>query len=351
MGGKLKNICLLSPDSGSPRTAVALGLALKLEDAGLKVGFFQPVGTGAGDEEASLFKAVFKLGHPLETICPFRAGPSYLSASASAGGARRHVLEAYAAVKQDADVVIINSPPLPYVAASVGLETESLVSSLEALSVLVTRVTDDYKIDLVIYYDYHLRMRNIPVLGHIFNDVSHPLLVKTEEVYRPVLAKAGCNLLGVIPARTGITAPTAAEYYEALGGELLAGQDNLGLAVEEVIVGAMTVESALRYLRRSTHKAVITGGDRADLALAALATGASVLVLTGGLYPDPQVIARAEERNIPVILVGYDTYSTLEKMNQVVHHMRPVDEQSLAGVRSDIENHCRWDDILSALRS
>ena len=37
-----------------------------------------------------------------------------------------------------------------------------------------------------------------------------------------------------------------------------------------MLVGAMSVESALSYFRRKPNKAVITGGDRADIQLAAL---------------------------------------------------------------------------------
>ncbi len=346
----MKNIYLVSSDGSSPKTAVALGLALKLRDGGLKVGFFKPVGPGPGDEEASLFKEVLKLDHSLDTICPCRVGPSYLSEFYAGDGERGRILQAYDEIKRNAEVVIINSPPFPYIAASVGLEAESLVSSFDALTILVTKVENDHSLDQAIYYNYHLRMRNVHVLGNIFDDVSPPLAVKIEETYRPFLEKAGYSLLGVIPARVGITSPTVAEYYEALGGELLAGQNNMGVAVEEMIIGAMTIESALNYLRRSIHKAVITGGDRADLALAALVTGTSVLILTGGLYPDPKVIAQAEERNIPVILVGYDTYTTLDKMNHVIHHIKSSDEQSLAIARLNIEKHCRWQDILTSLR-
>ena len=77
-----------------------------------------------------------------------------------------------------------------------------------------------------------------------------------------------------------------AEFYDILGGEILAAHDHLHLPVEDVVIGAMTTAGALTYLRRAANKAVILGGDRADLALAALETSTSVLILTGGLYPD-----------------------------------------------------------------
>lgn len=115
------------------------------------------------------------------------------------------------------------------------------------------------------------------------------------------------------------------------------------------MVGAMTLEGAIRYLRRSADKAVILGGDRADLALAALETSTSVLILTGGLYPDVKVLARAEEKGVPVILVHYDTYTTIEKLSRVTRHITPGDKAGIRIILENIEEYCNWQAILESL--
>ena len=74
----------------------------------------------------------------------------------------------------------------------------------------------------------------------------------------------------------------------------------------------MDVESALKYFRKTPNKAVITGGDRADIQMAALETSTRCLILTGNLYPSPAVIRRAEELDVPVLLTDMDTLSTVE---------------------------------------
>jgi hypothetical protein len=79
-----------------------------------------------------------------------------------------------------------------------------------------------------------------------------------------------------------------------------------------MLVGAMGVESALSYFRRKPNKAVITGGDRADIQLAALETSTRCLILTGHLYPSPTVLNRAEELCVPVLLTKLDTLGTIE---------------------------------------
>ena len=49
------------------------------------------------------------------------------------------------------------------------------------------------------------------------------------------------------------------------------------------MLGAMGAELALKFFRTKPDKIVITGGDRADIQLAALETDTKCLVLTGNL--------------------------------------------------------------------
>ena len=75
----------------------------------------------------------------------------------------------------------------------------------------------------------------------------------------------------------------------------------------------MGAESALSYFRRKPNKAVITGGDRTDIMLAALETSTRCLVLTGNLYPaQAHVLNRADELCVPVLLTKLDTLAAIE---------------------------------------
>ena len=194
----------------------------------------------------------------------------------------------------------------------------------------VARLTDDYSFDKTIFYNEHFRLAGVPILGNIFNNVSRTLLDKTRGIYTPILEDAGFPVLGVIPQKAEIAAPTVREYYDTLGGELLVGDENKMMhLVEEVVIGSMTIEGALSYLRRAPNKAVITGGDRSDIAITALETSTSVLILTGGLYPDVSVISKATEKNVPVILVHYDTYTAIERMHEVSRRIHPSDTKAV----------------------
>jgi BioD-like phosphotransacetylase family protein len=99
--------------------------------------------------------------------------------------------------------------------------------------------------------------------------------------------------------------------------------------VERFSIGAMNFEGALRYFRKIRSKAVITGGDRPDIQLAALETDTRCLILTGNLYPNETIIAKAEERNVPIMVVQRDTYSVVEQVEDIMSRLRIRDERKI----------------------
>jgi BioD-like phosphotransacetylase family protein len=96
-------------------------------------------------------------------------------------------------------------------------------------------------------------------------------------------------------------------------------------------------------------KAVITGGDRADMQLIALETATQCLVLTGGLRPVPEVLCRAEEIGIPVLLVWQDTMETVEAIEEVFGKTRLGQAAKLAMFESLLAEHFNFRRLYDAL--
>ncbi|MDD2443248.1 MAG: DRTGG domain-containing protein [Desulfotomaculaceae bacterium] len=341
---------------GSGKTVVALGLAQKMKQEGYQVGYFKPVAAndrkliGRQDQDAMLMKEVLDLKAPLEKIAPVTANPFYLSAQATMKDARRMIKEAYDEVSEGVDILLVDGALSIDILSSLSIDCISLAKEIGAMALLVLKVENDYSLDNAIFLNKHLLLEGIRVTGAVFSNVPRPLYAKTDGVYRPIMEKAGYKILGTFPTRPEIAAPTVGEYHDILGGEILSSPDRLNLLVEDVVIGAMTISSALTYLRRAANKAVILGGDRADMALAALETSTSVLILTGGLYPDVKVIARAEEMGVPIILVHYDTYTTIERLSQVSRHIHPSDKESVQVALENIEKYCDWRYVLNSLQ-
>lgn len=342
--------------AGSGKTAIALGIALKLKKEGYKATYFKPVGNrarfnGGEDNDALLMREILGINIDVKKIVPFTAGSSYLSGLKNRETALESIRESYREISEGADLVIIDGAAFPHAGAAYGLDAVSLAGMFDASIINIIKLENDLSVDQAIFLNNTLTSKGLKVAGHIFNNVPRQLLSKTEGIFRPILEKSGCATLGVIPMRPEIASPTVSEYYEALGGELLTGEDKLDLLVEEVIVGAMTMESALRYLRRSANKAVVIGGDRADLALATLETSTSALILTGGLFPDVKVVSRAAEKGVPVILVHSDTYTTIERISEVSRRIRPGDSTGINIAAENVEQYCDWQAIIESLEN
>ncbi|MDD4168858.1 MAG: phosphotransacetylase family protein [Desulfotomaculaceae bacterium] len=341
--------------SGSGKTSVAVGLALRYRQEGYRVAYFKPVGSSTGsaargDEDAVLMKELLQMEHPIETIVPYLAGPSYLSGYKHSCVSVQTIKQAYETVADGTDLVIIGGASFPHIMGCLGLDAASLTKEFQAAPLFTIRIESDYSLDMAIFFNSYLECKGISTLGNIFHNVPESLIAKTEGIYQPILEEHGYHILGVIPKHPITTSPTVKEYYEVLGGEILAGKENLDRVVEDVVIGAMTIESALGYLRRTANKAVITGGDRPEIALSALETSTSAIFLTGGFYPNVKLIARAEEKGIPIILVHQDTYTTIEKMSEVTRQIRANDQQAIDIAVENIDAYCNWRGILKALQ-
>ncbi|WP_031515277.1 phosphotransacetylase family protein [Desulfofalx alkaliphila] len=341
--------------AGSAKTAMAVGLGLKLQAEGYKVSYFKPIGitTASGstaDEDGILMKKVLGMDTPLDIIVPCTTSPFYLTRFQQSSNLAKKIQSAFEVVSKDADLVLIDGAIFPHAMASINLDAPSLAHDFNAATLYMIRLKNDFSMDQAMFFNRYFKAHDIPVVGNVFYNVPRQILAKTEGVYRRLLTDNGFDTLGIVPQRPELNAPTVEQYYEVLGGEILTGEDKLDRPVEDSIVGAMTIESALGYLRRAANKAVVTGGDRADLALAALETDTSVLILTGGLYPDVKVIAKASEKEVPVILVHYDTFTTIERMTEVSNRIKPENESVIKVALENIEKYVDWRQIIDKLK-
>jgi hypothetical protein len=134
----------------------------------------------------------------------------------------------------------------------------------------------------------------------------------------PNKGKIGANaVLGILPEERLLSSVSVRELVEQLGGETLCCQEGLDDLVEYLMVGAMTAETAITYFRGRPNKAVITGGDRTDVMFAALETSTQCLILTGNRVPIPEVLARAREVRVPIVVVKPDTLSTVRSAERI----------------------------------
>jgi len=150
------------------------------------------------------------------------------------------------------------------------------------------------------------------LIGAVLNAVPRQRMPFVQEKVKPALQDRGVPVLAVLPQERLLLSVSVGDLAEFLNGRILCCEDKSDELVEHLMVGAMSVDSALTYFRRKPNKAVITGGDRPDIQLAALETSTKCLILTGNLQPSPIILGRAEEVGVPMILVRQDTLTAVE---------------------------------------
>ncbi|MBI5875297.1 MAG: phosphotransacetylase family protein, partial [Deltaproteobacteria bacterium] len=134
----------------------------------------------------------------------------------------------------------------------------------------------------------------------------------------PFLKNKGIYVFGVFPDEPLLHSISVEDARDALNGDIICAKEKTGGLIEHLSIGAMDVDSAMKYFRKTPNKAVITGSHRTDIQLAALETSTRCLILTGGQMPNNIIIGKAEMAGVPIMVVRDDTLSTVEKIERAI---------------------------------
>ncbi len=351
----MDTIMIASTTAYSGKSGICLAMLAELSDAGRKVAYFKPFGTMPvvvdgvqTDEDAAYLMHLASVSASLADVCPVvrsrRLVEDVLTGRAQDLG--ETVSSAYARVSADADSVIVEGPSDVDQGRAAGLALCDLASRLDARVLLVHKPTSEDLPDEILFVADCLGDR---LLGVVFNAVRESVHDFYAGPVSDYLEKAGVTVFGVMGHDPLLSSATVSEIVEALGGTVLCADEHLESPVENFMVGAMGQDKALRFFRRKIHKAVITGGDRADVQLAALETDTRCIILTGNLPPSSLVLSRAEELGVPMILVGMDTLSAVEKMEALLGRIRLHDPVKADRIRAMFSAAVNIDEVLDSL--
>ena len=122
-----------------------------------------------------------------------------------------------------------------------------------------------------------------------------------------------------------------------------------GELVENVMVGAMCVDSGLDYFGRKANKVVVVRNDRPDMQMAALETATRCLVISGGGEPIDYVRFKAEEKNIPVITTRNDTDTVIKHIEELLDSTRFHQEKKLNRLAEILKSNLDFKAIYAGL--
>lgn len=236
--------------------------------------------------------------------------PSQLPASIGTGSAA--LVSAAKDAGSHRDLLIVDGPSSLSEGRSLGTNAGKLANELDAHVILVAPF-DDHLIDDVLTAKDVIGDR---LQGLVINRVPAKLKDRAKAA-ADLLAGEGISLLGILPYEDVLASVTVRQLAEHLGGQIMNSIDKADELIEHFMVGTVVLGKASDYFRRRSRKAVIAHGSRPDMHLAALETDTRCIVLAGNVVPNPIVVARAEEEEVPLILVKEDTLAVLESIEEL----------------------------------
>ncbi|MBS3782941.1 MAG: phosphotransacetylase family protein [Anaerolineae bacterium] len=334
----MKALYITSIEPFSGKTAVCLALGRRFKREGYEVGYFKPLSTQpwepvpgrALDEDADFVRRTLDLPESTEELIGILLTPS-LAREMRCGCTDRDLMsEVQAAYEkiQDKDIVLIEGGGSLREGVSLGLDPKSVTEILDVQALAIVRYHNrvNQGDDCITAY----RQLYDQLIGTMINAVPRREQKLSEKICTPCLEKQGIRVLGTIPFQEELQAISVDELAEVLNAEFLTLPEKGDVLIERLIVGAMGVDQALPRIRRiAGAKALITGGDRSDMQLVGLEAATRCLILTGNLRPMPEVLRRAEEFGVPVLLVRQNTLETVEAIEAVFGKTRLGQESKL----------------------
>lgn len=356
----MRPILFASNRSFSGKSSMTVAIGKLLIEKGYKVGYMKPVctlpdkvGNCYMDEDAKYIIDILELKDNPEDICPLsfteQAYDRILKEKIDS------IPKEYSAVikgsfdriSKDKDIVLIESARNITYGSFAGVSSKDICAALGAKAILIMKYEDDV-IDKVMYFKNYF---NALFGGIIINRIAVNDKDRINNLIIPYFKKFGVAVFGVLYSDKILSSISIRDMAKYLEGEILCAEENIDELVESFMVGAMGHEMALKFFRTKTDKVVITGGDRADVQLAALETKTKCLVLTGLLKPSPIVISRAEELGVPMVLVRHDTLTTISKINEILGQSNLHEHKKLNKLIESVKKYIDLDKIIEMAKS
>ena len=301
------------------KTSLIIGLAKTLNN---KLGYMKPFGARfiykkkrLWDYDAALIAHIFNLNEaPEDMSIGFHHSKLFYSMDEEATKAR--LLETLGHVSKDKDSIFVEAGKDIYFGTSVYLDAISLARSLEGNLLVIVSGDEDTIIDDVSFLARYIRMDGISFMGVVINKVVN--IDDFNDIYLPRIRQMDVPVLGVIPIIPELTYFSAGFLADRMFAKVLAGESGLNRQVQNIVVGSMGVDAAMKSpLFHDHHQVVIISGDRSDLILTSLESQVAAVILSNNIVPSSVIISKAENLGIPLLLVSTDTHETAKRIDRI----------------------------------
>lgn len=350
----VKHLLVGSSEAYCGKSAVILGLAHQLRKKGFDVAYGKPIGTCLSESQADDMDEDVRfiaqtLGLPQNRLLPTLLSLDQNTIARRLNGTDQ--TDYYQKLQEclqasPGELVLLEGAGTLEEGRLFNLSLPEIAWAIDVPVVLVARFHSGLIVESLMAAKQRLGDR---LVGVLINDVLPKHLETVETQVKPFLAKHEIEVLGVLPSSDILRSVSVGELVHQLNAEVVCRPDRMELMVQSLKIGAMNVNSALEYLRKGHNMAVVTGGDRTDIQLAALETSTQCLILTGHLPPTADVLSRAEDLEIPILSVDLDTLTTVEIIDRTFGQVRVHEPIKVQTVYQLMSQHFNIDRLLSKI--
>jgi BioD-like phosphotransacetylase family protein len=364
MNSSTPRVFIAATRQNDGKTTTSLGLIAALQRYFPRIGYIKPVGQRFVeieeqkiDEDTVLMDAVYPMNCPLVDMSPIAVEPDftrkYLQSSNNEALVKK-ILKAFDRVAWEKDFVLCEGSGHAGVGSVFDLSNAQVAKILGCKVIIVTQGGIGKPIDEVSLNQALFEKEGVEIIGVIINKVLEEKIPEITRFVRSGLKRKGLELLGVLPHEQLLSNPTMDLIRDELRAELLNAPPTLNAPVNDVVVGAMSAQNAMRFFKRGVL--LITPGDREDILLAAGAMTnpqseekMAGIVLTGGLRPDASVLKAIQSIPIPVLLAAADSYQVASKVHNLIVKTRPADAEKISLIRDIVAKHINVKKIIDSL--
>ncbi len=319
----MNSFIIASTRKDAGKTSLLVGLA---RAAGKKFGYIKPLGDRflyrkkrLWDYDAALLVNLFDLDEEPEAVS-IGFDHSKLRYMYDQQSITAKLNDLIATIGKDKEALYIEGGRGLAFGASVYLDPFTISQATGLPVVIVAGGEEDQIADDLAFLKRFITAEEARIGGVIINKVKNPSDFK--ESHLDEIEQLGIPVLGIVPYEPELTTLSVSTVADKLFARVIAGESGLNRTIRNVLVGAMSVGAVFnKPVFHKPDKMIITPGDRSDMVLAALdAGGTSCILLTNNIVPPPNIITRATEQGVPVLLVPSDTYTTAKQ----VDHLEPL---------------------------
>jgi BioD-like phosphotransacetylase family protein len=335
----------MHPNAG--KTSIIIGLAKALQK---KIGYIKPFGDRLlyrkkrlWDYDTALINSIFGLEEdPAEMSIGFdHARLLYIFDKETI---KKKVLELQEGAGRNKEILFIEGGKEISYGVSIYLDAISLAKSLSAELLVVISGKEETIIDDIIFLKNHVDLGTVNFKGIIINKV--PNLEDFINIHLPKINLLSINVLGVIPYYEELPQFTVHFLADRLFAKVITGESFLNRPVKNIIVGSMSANAAKNSpVFHEKNKVVITSGDRDDMIAAALESDTSALVLTCNIEPSPELVSKALEREIPLLLVSPDTYQIAKQIDFIEPLLQADDSDKILLIEQMIKKYVKLEEF------